>query len=144
MIKGVTTSDALPVLERMLQFSGQRHRMIVNNIANIDTPDFRPMDLNVDEFQAVLGEAIDERRSEHGNAGGALNMADTRQIDFHANGMTITPEATGDNILFHDRNDRNIERLMQNLVENASVFRMAAQFMRGRFDLINTAIRERV
>ncbi len=144
MIDGVTNAGALPVLERLLQFSGQRHRLIVNNIANIDTPDFRPVDLSTTGFQETLGEAIDLRRARHGNTGGELRLEDTQQIEFHPNRMTINPEAVGDNILFHDRNDRNIERLMQDLVENASAFRMAAEFMRNRFDLINTAIRERV
>ena len=31
---------------------------------------------------------------------------------------------------------------MQALVENFTTFRVAAQFMRGRFDMINTAIRD--
>ncbi len=144
MIDGVTNAGALPVLERLLQFAGQRHRLIVNNIANIDTPDFRPVDLSTTGFQETLGEAIDSRRARHGNTGGELRLEDTQQIEFHPNRMIINPEAVGDNILFHDRNDRNIERLMQDLVENASAFRMAAEFMRNRFDLINTAIRERV
>ncbi|MCH7571379.1 MAG: flagellar basal body rod protein FlgB [Planctomycetes bacterium] len=144
MIDGVTNAGALPVLERLLQFAGQRHRLIVNNIANIDTPDYRPVDLSTTDFQETLGEAIDSRRARHGNAGGELRLEDSQQIEFHRNSMTINPEAVGENILFHDRNDRNIERIMQDLVENALTFRMAAEFMRGRFDLINMAIRERI
>ena len=70
-------------------------------------------------------------------------MENSQQIEFLRDRMIIKPEASGDNILFHDRNDRNIERLMQGLVENALTFRMAAEFMRGRFALINMAITER-
>ena len=46
MIDGLNNADALPVLERVLQFAGQRHRLIVNNIANLNTPGFRPMDVS--------------------------------------------------------------------------------------------------
>ena len=143
MIDGVTNAGALPVLERLLQFAGQRHRLIVNNIANIDTPDYRSVDLSTSGFQEILGDAIDARRARNGNTGGALEMENSQQIEFLRDRMIINPEASGDNILFHDRNDRNIERLMQGLVENALTFRMAAEFMRGRFALINMAITER-
>ena len=143
MIDGVTNAGALPVLERLLQFAGQRHRLIVNNIANIDTPDFRHVDLSTSGFQEILGDAIDVRRARNGNTGGELVMENSQQIEFLRDRMIIYPEASGDNILFHDRNDRNIERLMQGLVENALTFRMAAEFMRGRFALINMAITER-
>lgn len=144
MIDGVTNSDAIPVLERLLQFAGRRHKLIVNNIANLSTPDFRPQDLDVKEFQALLGEAVDRRRAKYGNSGGPLDLKGSSQIEFTKNGLVVRPEASGENILFHDRNDRNLERIMQNLVENALTFRMAADFMRSRFDLINTAIRERI
>jgi hypothetical protein len=50
----------------------------------------------------------------------------------------------GENILFHDGNDRNPERIMQSLVENFITFRTAADLLKSRFNLINTAISERV
>jgi len=46
--------------------------------------------------------------------------------------------------MFHDGNDRSMERLMQKMQENVYSFRVAAQMLRGQFDLINTAIRERM
>ncbi len=144
MIEGVTNSDALPVLERLLQFAGRRHRVIVNNIANLSTPNFRPQDLSVDRFQAALGGAIDHRREHHGNAGGPLESSPGGVGAFDALDSLLSPQASGRNILFHDRNDRSVESIMQDLVENYSVFRLAAEFTRSRFDLINSAIRERV
>ena len=38
MIDGLTSSEGIATLERLVQFAGQRHRLIVNNIANFDTP----------------------------------------------------------------------------------------------------------
>lgn len=143
MIDGVVNSDAIPVLERLVQFSGQRHRLIVNNIANLDTPFYRPVDVSPTEFQQQLGQAIDERRDAFGNAGGQLRMADTDQISFTPHAVQLHPDAAGDNILFHDQNDRSVERIMQSLVENFMVFRSAADILKSRFDLINSAISER-
>ena len=144
MIDGVTNSDAIPVLERLMQFAGRRHRLITNNIANLSTPDFRPTDLSVERFQETLGEAIDQRRASVGNTGGDLGPATVRPSTLGALNDAFQPSPEGDNILFHDRNDRNLESIMQDLVENYSVFRMAAEFTRSRFDLINSAIRERI
>ena len=144
MIEGVTNGDAIPVLERMFQFAGSRHRVIANNIANLDTPDFRPVDVSVEAFQAELGRAVDDRRERHGNPGGALELDDSRQVELEDDRMILHPEPIGDNILFHDRNDRDPERLMQSLVENFMSFRTAADLLQNRFALINTAIRERL
>ena len=140
MIDGVTNSDLVPVLERMLQFAGARHRLIVNNIANLDTPGFRPVDVSVSAFQEQIGRAIDARR----RGFGGFEPADSNQVEFSPTGVRLHPGPVGANILFHDQNDRDLERSMQDLVENFLTFRLAADLLRSRFDLINTAIRERV
>ncbi|MHC4106624.1 MAG: flagellar basal body rod protein FlgB [Planctomycetota bacterium] len=142
MIEGVTNADAVPVLERMIQFAGQRHRLIVNNIANLSTPGFRPQDVSVEGFQQQLGEAIDARRAASGASGGDLPLQDSQEVTVRRDGMVLHPRPVGDNILFHDGNDRNVERLMQDLAENFLAFRTTAELLRSRFDLINTAIRE--
>lgn len=144
MIDRVTNGDALPALERLMQFAGQRHRVIASNIANIDTPDFRPVDVSVEDFQARLGEAIDARREDHGGSGGRLELESTDQVEVTPTGLTLHADPIGDNILFHDGNDRDPERLMQSLVENFMSFRFAAEMLKSRFDLINTAIRGRL
>ena len=144
MIAGVTNSDSVPVLERMLQFSAQRHELIAHNIANFDTPHFQPQDVSVKEFQAQLADAVDQHRAVHGNTGGDLKLKDTHEVTFTPDGLELHPEARGENILFHDQNDRDVESIMQDLVENFLTFRTTAQLIRSRFDLINTAIRERL
>lgn len=149
LIDGVTNADAIPVLERLMQFSGARHRVIVNNIANLDTPAFLPKDVDVDAFQKQLADAVDEKRkgkNDNKKTGSPreLNFKDSDEVEFTEQGIKLNPQPAGQNILFHDGNDRDLERTMQAMVENFSVFRTAAQLLRNRFDLINTAIRERV
>ncbi len=143
MIDGVTNTEGLSVLERLVQFAGQRHRLIVNNIANFDTPGYRPLDVSVQDFRKQLGEAIDARRvSAH--RGGSLEIEDSAQIEFRAGSMTLHPTPIGDNILFHDGNDRDLDRTMQDLVENFLTFRVATELMRSRYDILRSAIAERV
>jgi len=144
VIGGVTNGGAIPVLERMVQFSGQRQRLLANNIANLSTPGFRPSDVSVAEFQENLGQAIDARRAAHGNTGGNLPLTSTQEVKVHAGGITLQPKPAGDNILFHDGNDRDLDRTMQGLVENFMAFRTAAQFMRKQFETLHTAIAGRI
>ena len=144
MIESITNSESLPVLERVMQFTGQRQRIIANNVANLSTPGFRPSDVSVEDFQAQLGDAVKARRANSNSSEGELSIESTREVVFHDDGLTLRPSAIADNLLFHDQNDRDVERIMQDLVENFMAFRTAAQFLRSRFDLINTAIRERV
>jgi len=144
MIAGLTNAGSIPVLEKMMHFSGQRHQIITNNIANLSTPGYRPVDVNVDAFRAQLGEAVDRRRESYGNQGGELKMESSSEIEFDNGHMTLKPSAIGDNVLFHDGNDRNLETTMQGLVENFMVFRAASQFVRREFDTLHTAIRERL
>ena len=146
MIDTVTNAGAMPVLERMIQFAARRHELIAGNVANIDTPGYRPVDVSTQAFQQRLGEAIDARRARGptGGSGGTLNIDSSAEIEITSDGMILHPEPIGANILFHDGNDRALERTMQDLVENFGTFRLAAQLLRHQFESINTAIRERI
>lgn len=128
-----------------MQFAGQRHRIIANNIANLSTPEFRPADVSVEEFQAELGRAIDARDAADNAEPASFSLQSTNEVIVKDDqSLTLRPSPTGENLMFHDQNDRNVERVMQDLVENFMAFRTAAQFLRSRLDLITTAIRERV
>lgn len=143
MIDGLTNDTTANVLQRMLQFAGQRQQLIANNIANVDTPGFRPADVDVAAFQRQLQEAVERRRSPGGSAAGELSLQSTSQVEASSDGLILHPEPSGRNILFHDGNDRNVERQMQDLVENFQTYRAAVQLLRNRFEMINAAIRER-
>lgn len=143
MINGLTNSGALPALERLVQFTEQRHRLIANNVANFSTPGYRPVDVSPDEFQRQLGEAIDERRAS-GGKDGDLRLENSAQIEFTRDGLTLRAPPAGENILFHDGNDRHVERTMQSLVENTYTFRTAVQLLKNRFESLTAAIRERL
>jgi len=144
-ISEITNADAIPSLAKTLRFAGQRQTLIAHNIANISTPDFRPVDVSTDGFRKVLGDAIDRRRARHDGVRGELDWRETRELRRGRDGeMRLAPQPAGRNILFHDKNDRDLERQLQDLVENSAVHRMAADLLKSRFDLLRTAISERV
>ena len=143
MIEGLSSSGSIPTLERLAQFASSRHRLITHNIANISTPNFQPLDVSVPAFQAALRDAIEDRR--RGNApNGELRIDDSPELKFHDTGIELNPKPAAQNLLFHDGNDRDLDRMMQDLVENFTVFRQASQLLKSRYQVLNEAIRERL
>ena len=139
MIQGVLTTGALPVLERLVQFTARRHEVLTDNIANLSTPYFKPRDLDPATFQAALREAIDTRRRRPNPTSGLLPADRTE--------LPLPGAAEGGHhqgILFHDQNNRDLERIMQSLAENTMVHNATVQMIRNQFDMLRMAIRERL
>lgn len=144
-IEQLSTAGSGPALSAMLRFAGQRQRLIAHNIANFDTPNFRPADVSPQRFQDQLASAIDERRARTGGGSGALNLRSTREVGIGEGGeLRLAPLTPSRNVMFHDRNNRDLERTMQKLVENASMYRVASELLSSRSNLIGGAIAERV
>jgi flagellar basal-body rod protein FlgB len=144
-IGDVLNSGAIPSLEATLRFSGERHRLIAHNIANLSTPGFQPKDVSPATFQAALRDAIERRREPGADAAGDFQALETREISQTPDGrITLNPTTPSGNILFHDRNDRDLERLMQDHAENAGVYRLSADLLRSRYAQIREALAERV
>ena len=143
LIAGMFDSGALPAAERLVSFAGQRHQVLTHNIANLSTPYFKPRDLDTKSFQEALGDAIDRRRQSVSPMRGPLAIEDTHELQFTADGIRVRPEPTHDNILYHDQNNRDLERTMQRLAENTMAHRLGVEIVRNQFDMLGLAIRER-
>lgn len=140
MLGEMLNEGAVPVLEASMRFAAQRQRLLAHNIANLSTPDFRPMDVSPAEFQRALARALDDRRG----SDGALEL-NSRQIRTEAGGgLRLTPASPSGNILFHDRNNRDLERMMADLAENTAAFRLASDLLRSRMEMTRSALAQRV
>lgn len=140
MIDGFLGNSSLPALERSLQFMSARQRLLASNLANAETPGYRPVDVDPRAFQSALREALDTGRVD---GAGSLVFDDGGPVSFEGGETRLEPTVLGENVLFHDGNDRSMERMFQRLTENVYTFRMASQLLRSQFDLVNAAIRER-
>lgn len=143
-IGGLSSSGAMPALEKMFLFAGQRQRIINNNIANIDTPGYIGVDVDPQDFQKILGDAVNQRRKGNGGSSGELHLKETRQISTAGGGLTLNPSTPTAGMLFHDRGQKSLETLMQQLVENASAFRVVSDLMRKNQSQLKLAIAQRV
>ena len=59
----IFNQGSLPVLERLVQFTEARQKLIAHNIANVSNPYFKPVDVDPKSFQRVMARAVDQRRS---------------------------------------------------------------------------------
>jgi flagellar basal-body rod protein FlgB len=144
LISDLASAGALPVLEASYRFAAARHRVLVHNIANLDTPDFRPLDVSVTDFQAALSRAVEQRRA-RGPGAGPLTLQPTRELEPTPDGgLRVTPKSPSGGVLYHDRNNRDLERMMQDLAENVMAFRLAGDLIRRESDLLRVAISQRV
>ena len=142
MFGELVNSGATSALESVMRFTAGRQRLIAHNIANLTTPGFQGKDVSVRGFQEQLREAIERRREQGGIA--RLQLADTSEVkDARDGSLTLDPQTFTGNVLFHDRNNRDLERSMQDLVENATAFRVASDLLRSRYAVLNAAISER-
>lgn len=123
--------DSQPVLEQMLQFTAARHKVLAENIANIDTPNYRQKDLSVEKFQQVMQERLERRTT-----------APVGSVTFDdVNGELTNPN---DGILFHDGNNRSAEQLMSEFAKNAMMHNMAVEMLRKQYSMMEMALKERV
>lgn len=145
LIDGVNNAGAQPVLAAVMSFSAQRQKIIAHNIANVGTPNFQHRDVSVPKFQGMLRKAVEGRRGETGGQFGRLKLQKTEEVTpIKGGGLRLEPSTSAGGVLFHDRNDRDIERLMQDLVENVGTFRTATELMSQQGGMLRAAMAERV
>lgn len=144
LIDGLTNAGAMPSLELTMRFAGQRQRVIAHNLANFDTPDFVQRDVSPAAFQKSLQEAIEARRTRTGGRFGTLEMGSTQEVRFDAGGrLRLTPRTPVGGVLGHDRNNRDLERTLQDLTETAGAFRAASALYTSQRTMLRDAISER-
>jgi flagellar basal-body rod protein FlgB len=145
MFGDVANSGSGPALEAAFRFAAQRQKLIAHNIANATTPNFIQSDVSVPKFQEMLRGAIDRRHAEGGIGEIRLEGSDEVVPDSRVSGsFSLNAKTPHGGILFHDRNNRSLELLMQDLVENGTMFRVCSDLLKSRSDLMRAAIAERV
>jgi flagellar basal-body rod protein FlgB len=121
-----------PLLERMLDFASTRHRLIAENVVNLDTPGYRQKDLNLEKFQALLRDRVHAKRS-------AGNPGNVRFDDI--DGELDNPTRS---ILFHDGGNRSLEQLMTDQAKNALMHNLVVELLRKQFSSMEAALKERL
>ena len=126
-------NGTISILEKSLDMRSMKHNLLVSNIANKDTPNYKAFDLAVEEeMQKLTG------------TNKTVNLWKTQAGHLGANGETysevsITKSSKGfeQNI---DGNTVDIEKEMTNLAENNLLYDAMAQIMRKKLQGLKVAI----
>jgi len=120
-----------PLLERVLSFTAARHKLLAENIANADTPDYRQKDLSVDAFNQMLQQRAAESDS-----------APPGTVGFDDIDEAITYPNNG--ILAHDGNNVAMEQLVSDQAKNALMHNVIVELLRQQFQQLQAALKDHV
>jgi flagellar basal-body rod protein FlgB len=134
-------SSATDSLEHVIGFAAKRHEVFAHNIANIDTPGFRVRDLDSKKFNQTLARAI-ERSSRANPNVSRLDLPSVQQLDGSPRAHRPAEAEHLRGIVFHDDNDRSIEKLMVEMTKNADRHARAASLLRSQINLLRSIISE--
>ncbi|MCC6463869.1 MAG: hypothetical protein IT463_00860 [Planctomycetes bacterium] len=158
---------AAPVLERALSFAEQRHKLIAHNIANVETPHYKPVDLPAETFQDVLRRSMKARDAkpvrtfslrprgdvwETGPGTGSNLPAPYAGEDHGAEGVWedqrsglhfSVRRSDAQGVLRHGENRVDIDAEMARLAENGLQYRMVGTLLKKQYQLLRDTITER-
>lgn len=137
MFSGILNSSTVPVLEQVVNFHQSRHTVLASNVANMDTPGYRVRDLSADQFQANLKEAIQTRHEK------PVQFSSGEVYDPGERSMRQVKDSM-QGILFHDNSNVSIEQQIAEVTKNQSQHNLALSILIHQFQLLQTAVSERV
>lgn len=141
-LQNIFSTHSIPVAEHAIHFSNARHKAIANNIANLETPGYKAIDVSKKDFMSLLDRALKQSRE-----------YDTRPILFEGGG-TVSYDGTVPEykiierdeagILRHDGNNVDIDQEITELVKNRGLHNVSVSIISHQFNMLRSAISGRV
>ena len=113
------------LLSTMLGFRADRHKLIAANIANIDTPDYRPAELT---FKNSLAEEMKEGKLK-------LFRTDKRHLP-------PTLGNASDSRVTHPTEKVELDTEMANLAENQLMYNLTVELLTRKFKGVDNVLKE--
>jgi len=127
---------AISTLSRSLDLRARNHEMILNNVANADTPNFKPFSMNVEEALQKDSSTVASAR---------LKQTDEQHLPgspMPDDPSGITTLSADDTLLLRgDRNGVDIDREMTALAKNSLLYKASAQIVAAKFSGLKHAIK---
>ncbi len=117
----------IDILSKMLDYRSKRHQLLTSNIANLDTPDYRPSDL---EFNRDLRQAM--------HSGGAMPLV--KDHPRHLDGRTGGKDASYS--VRREEGRASLDREMTRLAENQLQYNMTVEMLARKFRGIGNVLKE--
>jgi len=127
-------SETISMLSKALDLRSRKHSVIVSNIANQDTPNYKAFDLMIEaEMNKAQGArrklSVDKTRNGHlspkdsGSNEVTLKLAEPPRFSLRGDGNTV-----------------DLDRSMANLAENSLMYNAAARIIYKKFQGLKAAI----
>jgi len=124
--KGISTTD---LLQKAMSIREERHRVIAGNVANLNTPGYRPVDIN---FRETLDRALSGRAVFYGT------VTHSRHIPIvHKRSAVMESNAQ----LRSGRSGVDIDYEMGELTKNTALYSTYGTLLRRRFQLLSNMLR---
>ncbi len=113
------------MLSSVLDYRSTRQKVITSNVANLDTPDFKPKDLSFPEaLKSEMGSTTE------------LTRTDPRHLP------TGLPGTGSRSYTVVESNKTNIDSEMMNLSENNLMYNLTVEFLARKFRSIQSVLKE--
>lgn len=118
----IVIDKSATLLEKMLDVSSIKHKVIANNIANVNTPGYKKMEVS---FADQLEKAVNES---------SVNKFDALQPK-----IVISKEDAGDTVR-NDGNNVDMDKEVSSLVKNTLSYSIFTQLLAKKYEGIKSAI----
>ncbi len=139
MIDAIFSSEIYQILEKSLNAASQQHKLISNNIANVDTPGYKTSEV---VFQSKLQEILNNKDKNYF----PLKITHPKHIpllpDININNIEPETITRAETTSRNDGNNVDIDMEMSKLAENTAYYSTLAQLMSLKLTMLKDAISE--
>lgn len=121
MITGMDSSTNL--LEKMMNVSATKHKVIANNIANVNTPGYKRMEVS---FEDQLSRAIQD-----------IPVAKLTTLQPK---IVVSKDKEGSGNIRNDGNNVNIDSEVTSLLKNTGIYNVYTQLLGKKMEMVKSAI----
>jgi flagellar basal body rod protein FlgB len=128
-LMSLVTDNITEILINIVKFTQTRQKILIQNLINVQNPEYIPRELEVNEFSEVLNNAIDEHILNQ-----RLVLRDTENIKFGPSGnINLTPIVDEHGVkLLEGNRQEYIDRQINKLWENSLNQKFAAQLLKQK------------
>jgi flagellar basal-body rod protein FlgB len=125
-------SNTINLLDQALSYSSLKQKVISQNMANVDTPNYKAKDVS---FKSILKNEIGENLQ--------TNRTDSRHIDFSNNTDSQSAAIiTKQNVQYNNNgNSVDMDQEMSDLAANQIYYNALIEQLNGKFSALQTVIR---
>ncbi len=119
--------DSMKILENLIAYTAKRHGVLLSNIANVDTPNYKAKDL-------IFPKLMEEEK---------LKLEVTHENHIKNNDVKGVKEEVVElaNENWEDKNNVEIDKEMAKIMENSILYQSGLQLLSSRIRMFKNALR---